>query len=356
MKMVVLDTKTTARAPGLVRPCVAGDWAAADNDQSEVWVLVPGAKEFVPLVGSSWRRTTAALIQIANCSRVYLASIVELANGDAIICMKLGVKEVEASGTPFAKCDWGLYAVRMTPKGVIVWNNRYAIHKGNGQVVADPKDPNKVWLIATNGTKWVLETGSGAVVQKTSVPMGASGEKCYSTSTSCCFVGYSATPSGVTRFGVDTKPIPWASKSAPGLGDMGSDTIYAKCISTWFRLKKLWVVAVHGGRLRYNMIKPRTGVAKWPITKPGDGGSATCEVRHAPSLFKIPDNVKTVGVAFVLKDTVLVQVLNNPSTVCAVGIGRWPVAQTVGKEVRVSYFNNGNFMTSRIDASAGLPI
>lgn len=342
---LVSKIKIASSPERLVRPAVAGGFLAADNDMSSVWLRAPNANRFIPLVQAGWPPKLAPLpgaIRVPNCSRVYLASVVVLPGGDALVGMKLGVKEVEASGTPFNQCNWGLFVARVNPAGVVQWSQRYAIHKGNGQIVLDPK--GKAILVASTGIAWELDADSGAVLQKFKVVMGPSGEKCFSTSgpagIQTAYVGYTGNPCGVARIGVDDRSIYWASK--PPYNDMGSDMIYCRCQSPWGQPKGVWTAVVLGGQLCYNRVGPRMKSAKWGQSNLPSAGPAKYEPRHAPALFRLigMKKPKAVGAAYVdPQGTVVAQILSQPSTRVAIDQGGYPIATELKwKQASVFYF------------------
>lgn len=328
--MDIVSTKTLATTPErLVRLAATTNWTVGDTDMKSVYVHFTGWKEFRPLVTAGWKVTGDVNVWTATpiCSRVYLPSVVEHTDGSAVVCMKLGVKEVnDASaangGLPFEKSDWGMYLVKIDPLGSVLWKGRYAIHKGNAQVVWDP-DENSLWLIASTGIRWWINPTNGEVTKKDSVPMGESGEKNYSTSTACSFIGYTGHPSSVTRFGVDSKSIPVCSKPPYETGD---DMLYCRHISPYGKPKAIWWVTVLNGRLAYNFIGPKAKSAKFSMANLPYAGAADKEARHAPSLYVIPGDKAHVGVVFKDDGKVWAQVLDKPETRKALGSGAFPVA------------------------------
>lgn len=300
-----------------------------------VWLRCPGFAFFKPLVQAGWPAGKPAIPNVArrivNASRVYLPSIVELPNGNAIVAMKLGVKEVEASGMPFAQCAWGLYVLLVDRIGQVLWADRFPIHKGNGQVVRVPGDDETVMLVASTGIAWKLRIADHSVVWKGRVTMGPSGEKCFATSNEkyviTAYVGYTNNPSGVARIGVDSKSVFWASK--PPFNDMGSDMVYASAQSPWGRPKGVWTAVVLGGQLRYNYLAPKGVKARFPPSKPGVAGAAASETRFAPALFQLPGYKKGVGVAYRRGSDIVVQVLDKPVSARVLGRGAWPSATCI---------------------------
>ena len=348
----VESKKKVASAPvRLVRTASSGDWVVADSDMSSVWIRKPGQAAFSSLVKAGWRVTPGdtSEIVVTNCSRVYLPSIAPAAGG-VVVCMKLGVKEVEDSGVPFDKCNWGMYLVAFSKDGSTRWHGRYPIHKGNAQVINDPNDSATVLLIASTGIAWRIKVSDGAITQKFHVPMGASGEK---NKARCgaviqtAFVGYTGHPSAVCRVGRDASAIPVASK--PPLNGIGDDMTYCDIMSAWGQPYGLWFVLVHEGRLRYNFVGPKAKVAKWPSTKPADGGGADKEARFAPSLFQIPNARKTIGVAFKDDGKVQVQCLSDSASREAVDVGAWPTA-ALGSDgkIRVLYFKGNELWEASV--------
>ena len=343
------STKTIATTTQrLVRPATSGDRVVADSDMSSVWVRHPGSNKFVPLVQASHPPSMAALpgvIARPICSRVYLPSIA----GD-VVCMKLGVKEVEDSGTPFDKTHWGMYLVRFNPDNTVKWHGRYPIHKGNAQVVTDPKDSTVVLLIASTGIAWRIRLTDGAITQKSTFVMGASGEKNRAKSNAQLvqtgFVGYTDHPSGMARVGVDSKSIGWMSK--PPYNEIGDDMTYCDIQSASGQPKGLWAAVVVGGQLLYNFVAPRSSAPKWPMTALPSAGPADKLPRFAPSLFPLMGNKKTVGVAFTDNGRVYVQDLQDRASRKEVGVGSWPVAVVSGGTVKIRYFAGNEMKESTV--------
>ncbi len=352
--MKILSQSTLAKAPGLVRLATHGGWVVADSDMGAGYVWRPGWAAFKPLFQAAWTRQGPKVKLVDQigmnwefASRCYLGSVVALPDGGCVVCFKLGVKEVEASGVPFAKCQWGMAVARLAADGSVVWQTRHAIHKGNAQVAR--YDATNVQLIASTGIRWVLSPVSGIAVKKDRVPMGASGEKNFTPpdGTACVFVGYSKEPSKLTRIGYDTKAIAWSSKPPYELGD---DMLYASCLAPSGKPRGLWVAFVPDDRLRYNFCAPKMrDRTKWPANQLPDGGPASKEPRQAPALFQIPGYKKGVGVAVRVAGNIAVQILDKPGTRVTVGPGAWPTADVADGKPVVYYLSNGTLRKAVID-------
>lgn len=333
----------------------AGGWVAGDNDMNTVWVKKPNAGTFVPAVQALFATKNqqrvvlpGTLYASPNASRAYLPSLAALPDGGAVLCCKLGVKEVEASGIPFDSCEWGMYLVCFNADGSLRWKGGYKIHKGNAQVVTDPYYPGEAILVASTGIVWKIDVANGAIKAKAKVGIGATGEKnAVSVQpraglpgvVTLSFVGYSSTPCAVLRFGVDQKPVAVASK--PPYNDMGDDTIYCRTMAASGQPQGIWWAAVLGGHLVYNFVGPKMLAPRYLKTALPVAAYARCEPRHAPSLFQIDGDRKHVGVAYASGGHIKAQVLDVPGTQIDLGEGSFPVSlNRGGGTVEVRLFKN----------------
>jgi hypothetical protein len=365
--MKVLSNNRVINAAGLVRFATSPNgWLIADNDMNAVYISRPLGPEFRPLAQALFLKTNqqrtvlAGLLGMAEkyASRAYMGSLTDLPDGGVIAECKFGVKEVEDAGIPFNKtgaaagipplaldkqvrtCAWGMLLVRLDLAGNLVWAKRYQIHKGNAMVVPGA-NANEVRLIATDGLCWVVSVATGDVLQKTRVPMGASGEKVYATAQGCSCVGYTNHPSTVTRFGIDTKPIPVQSKPPYDIG--ADEWRCANCTSDAQPKRIWWAMILRGYGILYNVVTPRKSVASHDPAKLPSGGPADAEIRQPIALFKIPGS-KSVGAAFKDDGVVYVQVLDKPSTRIKIGPGGWPAAATNDSGRTAVYYRNGDFL------------
>lgn len=357
--MRVIRNSKMAMAPGLVRPAIVGDWVIADNDMNATFVWHEGWSEFRPLAQALWlagnkqrTRIPGVLMYSALASRSFLGTGVLCANGDAIFQGKWGVKELEDAykakqpgGVDFDDTDWGMYLIRLSPDDTVIWKGRYPIHKGAAQLVPGDNS-NEVKLIASTGICWVIDMASGAVLKKTKVVMGPSGEKSYATTSATSYIGYTNNPSGMARLGIDERSIPVCSKPPYELGD---DMIRCAHIASELQPKALWWAMLFGGQILFNVVGPNMrGKAKFPVDKLPSAGPATKEPRHFPALFQIPGSNK-VGIAVKDDGQINVQVLakKNVGRV-RVGPGAWPAAVTEGGVTRVVYFNGNALWQAQI--------
>jgi hypothetical protein len=366
---VISNVKRATSPVRLVRTVALGDWALADSDMGSVWVLKPGATAFVPLVQATWNKDPedklpGAVAYINAASRAYLPSLAEATavDGTPVVVaeLKLGVKEVELAhkagkpgGLPFEKCAWGMYLVGFNKAtGAVLWHGRYPIHKGNAQVVSDLPSLG-VMLVASTGLAWRIEAGTGNITWKGRVPMGESGEKNKARFNGqrllTGFVGYTKCPCAVARNGMDERAIQVGSK--PPLNGIGDDMTYCDIISAWMQPKGIWFCLVHDGDLRFNFVGPRVKTSKYG-NDPAYAGLASKEDRHAPSLFQIPGNRKTVGVAFTHKGEVFVQSLTEPKGRRSIGPGSWPVATLESDGyTHVHYFKGNDLYEATVSCS-----
>lgn len=357
MKQVL--NKQVAKAPGLVRLAMSpGGWAAADNDMNAVFVKAPGWREFRPAVQALFIKPKQQRVPLIGAvyaapaaSRCYMPSLIDLPDGGAILECKLGVKEVEDSGTPFDKCEWGMYLVRYDAAGAVKWHNRFQIHKGNAMVVAGG-DPSQVRLIATGGACWVISAETGAILMKTSVPMGESGEKVFATAAGCSCVGYTGHASTVARYGIDEKAIPVQTKPPY---DIGADEWRCANCTPAGRPRAIWWAMVLKGQLLYNFVGPQMkGRAKFPVTKLPSGGPADAEIRHPVALFPIAGS-RHVGAAVKDEKKIQVQVLDMPQTRIVLGPGAWAAAVVRADGTIVVGYLDGGYMYEAVVDPGTLP-